>query len=240
MPFFRRRSRRATCAASLRFGDGETRFEDVEASLAGGRLSGQLSLRGGADGLALRGRLALTAADAAALFASDARSSIVGRVALQADLAGKRAQPSEPHRFACAAPARSRWRASRSPGLDPKAFDTVIRAVDQGATIDAAKIRDTVASALDIGRLAIPRADGAFTVAAGQARWGNVVVRADGADLTVTASLDLADGLLDARLTLSRPQQTAAERRGPRFSSASRVRSPRRSAPSMFRPSPDG
>ena len=50
-----------------------------------------------------------------------------------------------------------------------------------------------------------PRVDGAFSVIAGQARWGNVVARGEGGDLAVTGTVDLSEWALDARLTLSGP-----------------------------------
>ena len=58
-------------------------------------------------------------------------------------------------------------------------------------------------AALAGGALAIALAEGAITVSAGQARLGNTSVRAQGADLAAGGTLNLADGALDARLTLS-------------------------------------
>jgi len=79
----------------------------------------------------------------------------------------------------------------------------VIRATDHGLTVDAAKIKDMMDKALQAGELAVSRADGAFTIAAGQARWGNVVAHADGGDLTLNGVVDLSDLAMDARLILS-------------------------------------
>jgi large subunit ribosomal protein L24 len=93
-------------------------------------------------------------------------------------------------------------------GLDPKAFNAAIRAVEQGTAIDAPRIRDIVATVLDGGALAIPRLDAAVTVNAGQARIAPTTVLGQGADLSFAASADLADASLDARLTLSGPMIT--------------------------------
>jgi len=90
-------------------------------------------------------------------------------------------------------------------GLDPKAFNAAIRAVEQGSAIDAPRIRDIVATVLDGGALAVPRLDAAMTVNAGQMRIGPIAVLGQGADLAFSASADLADASLDARLTLSGP-----------------------------------
>ncbi len=48
----------------------------------------------------------------------------------------------------------------RFAGLDPRAFDAVTRAVDQGLAIDAARISDVVSKALDSGGLAVKQAEG--------------------------------------------------------------------------------
>src|SRR5712691_1357929 len=87
--------------------------------------------------------------------------------------------------------------------LDPAAFDTVIRAVDQGLPIDAIRVRDRMDAALASGVFAVALAEGAITINSGQARLSNTIVRAQGADLAVSGSVNLADGAIDARLTLS-------------------------------------
>jgi large subunit ribosomal protein L24 len=90
-------------------------------------------------------------------------------------------------------------------GLDPNAFIALTQASDKGSALDANKVRDLMRMALDAGRLTLARADGAFTVSVGQARWGNVAARAEGAELAMTGSIDLLDATIDARLTLSDP-----------------------------------
>jgi len=94
--------------------------------------------------------------------------------------------------------------------LDPTAFETVIRSVDQGLQLDAVRIRDRMEQALAAGVLPVTRADGEFTVLAGQARAANVKVSAQGADLGVSGSALLAEDSIDARLTLSGPARTDA------------------------------
>jgi large subunit ribosomal protein L24 len=86
--------------------------------------------------------------------------------------------------------------------INPAAFDAVIRAVDQGLPIDVPRVRDKVEAALAGGSLAVALAEGTIAINAGQARLSNTMVRAQGADLAVSGSVDLADASLDARLTL--------------------------------------
>jgi AsmA-like C-terminal region len=86
--------------------------------------------------------------------------------------------------------------------LDPAAFDAVIRAVDQGLPIDATRVRDRMDAALASGVLTFASAEGALTINAGQARMSSITVRAQGADLAASGSVNLADGVIDARLSL--------------------------------------
>ena len=63
---------------------------------------------------------------------------------------------------------------------------------------------------LDGGALNVPRLDAAVTIMAGQMRIGRTMVFAQGADLTLAGTADLADGLIDARLTLTGPSSPDA------------------------------
>lgn len=187
---------------TLRFGDGETSFEDIEARLGDGHVLGHVALRFGADGLAARLRLALTDIDAGSVMPGEGRPVVTGRLGLQVEAEGSGLSPA-----ALIGSLRGAGTVTleggQIAGLDPKAFTTVMRAVDRGLTVDVAKVRDMTEAALRAGRLAVPRADGAFSLTAGQARWGNVVTHADGADLSISAVIDLSQWMLDARLTLS-------------------------------------
>ncbi|MFL5044150.1 MAG: AsmA-like C-terminal region-containing protein [Xanthobacteraceae bacterium] len=186
----------------IRFGKDEVSFEDIEAGIAGGRLLGQLALRSGPDGIAAHTRLAITDADAVSIFPSDARPAVTGRFGLQMEADGSGRTPAALVGSLRGAGTVTLERAHIA-GLDAAAFDVVIRAVDRGLTVDAAKIRDMMDAALQAGRLSIARADGAFSISAGQARWGSVVASAQGADLTFSGLVDLAAWALDARLILS-------------------------------------
>lgn len=186
----------------FRLGNGEASFEDIEAGVGGGHLTGQLTLHAEADGLAARMRLALGDADAAAVALSSARPVVTGRLGIQLEADGRGFSPATLIGSLRGAGTVT-LEDARIAGLDAKAFDTAIRAIDSGQTVDAAKIKDMMDKALQAGDLAIARADGAFTIAAGQARWGNVVAHAQGADLTINGVIDLADLSLDARLILA-------------------------------------
>jgi uncharacterized protein involved in outer membrane biogenesis len=194
----------------------ELTLEDVEGRFSGGRLTGQLQLRSSPLGLALRTRLALADIDAATLFQTAVRSPLTGRLALQAELEGSGLSPATLVGSLRGAGTLS-LEATQIAGLAPTAFDTVIRAIDRGGiAIDVAKVRDLMDTALASGRLIVPRVDGAFSVSGGQARWGTVVGRGEGADLAIGGIVDLADWALDARLTLSATAVAATEPAGGR------------------------
>jgi large subunit ribosomal protein L24 len=89
--------------------------------------------------------------------------------------------------------------------LSPKAFDTLTRAVDRGMVLDTPRIQDVTAAALAGGRLVVPRLDADVTVADGQFRLGTAIAHGQGADLALAGKFDIAQTLLDARLTLSGP-----------------------------------
>ena len=156
---------------TLRLAAGEIALENIEGTLAGGRASGQLVLRRGAEGLASRARLALAGADAAAMLPGEGKAPLIGRLGLQADVEGSGLSPASLIGSLSGAGTITLEDAQIS-GLDPKAFNAAIRAVDQGLAVDAPRIRDIVATVLDGGRLAVPRLDAALAINAGQARIG--------------------------------------------------------------------
>ena len=171
----------------------------ADGNIAGGRLVGELVFLRDGEGLIARSRIAITSANVAELLPGDgvvggrltvdlsAEGSGMSAVALMGSFAGNGSFKLENGRVV---------------RLDPAAFETVTRAVDQGLPIDAVRIRDRMEAALASGVLTVPLAEGTITVEAGQARLGNLTVRAQRADLAVSGGVNLIDGALDARLTL--------------------------------------
>jgi uncharacterized protein involved in outer membrane biogenesis len=173
----------------------------IDGRVAGGRIAGELIfLREGA-GLIVRSRVKLTDADAAELLPGDGPLS--GRLALEIAAEGTGMSP-----IALIGALEGRGRIALTNGrlarLDPAAFDAVIRAVDAGLPIDAARVRDRIDSALASGALAVRRAEAAVSIEGGQLRMlSNPILEAPDTDLAVSGNVNLVDGALDARLTLS-------------------------------------
>jgi large subunit ribosomal protein L24 len=190
--------------AELRMGDSEIALDDIEGDLAGGRLTGGIMARRVADGVAVHGRLALADADAAAVLPGEGRAAVSGRLNLQVETDGTGLSLATLV-GSLSGSGTATLTAGEIAGFDPGAFDAVIRAVDQDSSIDAAKVRDVAAAALDRGSLRVARADGAFTIAAGEVRLSTMILQGEGADLSATGRFDLARRSLDERLTFSGP-----------------------------------
>ena len=183
----------------LRFGETQLALQVTDGSVAGGRLAGELVFLRDGEGLIARSRIGLTGANAAELLPGDGvlsgrltldlttEGAGMSAVALVGSLSGNGTFTLENGRLV---------------RLDPAAFDAVIRAVDQGLPIDVTRVRDRMDAALARGVLAVPLAEGAITINAGQAQLSNTTVRAQRADLAVSGSVNLAENALDARLTL--------------------------------------
>jgi len=189
---------------ALRIEPAEITIEDAEAVLAGGRASGQLALRRGADGLSMRARVSLVGGDVVALLPGEGKAPVDGRIGLQADVEGSGLSPASLIGSLSGTGTITLEDAQIS-GLDPKAFNAAIRVAEQSAAVDAARIRDVVATVLDGGRLAVPRLDAAVSISAGQASIGPATVLGQGADLAISGSADLAEASIDARFTLAGP-----------------------------------
>src|SRR5947208_1530157 len=93
--------------------------------------------------------------------------------------------------------------------LNPGAFATVIRAVDQGLPIDPVRLRDRMDAALSSGPLVVALVQGSILIEAGQARLKNSAAGAAGTEIATTATLDMAEGVIDARLVFTGPEATA-------------------------------
>jgi len=153
------------------------------------------------DGLIARSRVRLTDADAAELLSGDGR--ITGRIAFEMATEGNGLSPA-----ALMGALEGRGRLTLTNGrlarFNPGAFDVVIKGVDQGMPIETASVTEAMELALATGDLAIRRAEASISMEGGQLRMvSNPVLGAPDADLAVNGLVNLVDGTVDARLTLS-------------------------------------
>ena len=185
--------------------------DNISGTLAGGGLTGALSFQAGQDGLKTHAAFSLAGADAVRVLSAGARPPLGGKLDLSAELDGAGLSP-----VALIGSLQGSGKAALADGqiagLDPRAFDAVTRAVDQGLPIDASRISDAVSKALGSGDLAVKRIDGTLVVRAGQVRLDKTTADGQDAALSLSGDLDLTDGSLDARLVLSGADQAAGAR----------------------------
>ena len=195
----------------LHFAKDAVSFDDIGGEVAGGRLTGRLALQASDGGLAARGRLELSSADAAALLPAAARPPIGGTLDVAADVEGSGFSPA-----ALIGSLHGTGKVALRDGylaaLDAGVIDSVTRAVDNGLAPDIAHVADVAGKALQGGRFPVRRAEGEIAISAGQARLADTQVEADEARLAIGGNVDLTDGAIDARLTLSGPEQPGAGR----------------------------
>jgi large subunit ribosomal protein L24 len=186
------------------FRPGEIALQNIDGGFAGGHVSGELAFRRNADGLVSHGHIALADADAATVLQTD-KKTIDARLTLKADFDSFGSSPSALVRAAHGSGAIALADAHIA-GLDPAAFVAAMRAADQGAAIELAKIQPAVNAALASGRLAAPQGDAAMTITDGKVGVANVTLPAqDGAALSLAGALDLNSGAVDVRMTLTAP-----------------------------------
>jgi large subunit ribosomal protein L24 len=196
---------------TLRFGNNEFAIDDMAGAVAGGRLAGQLSFRSGEDGVKAHAKLSLIGAEAASLLSSGARPPVSGSLGLSGDVEGVGLSPAALI-GSLQGSGKIALDDAQFASLDPRAFDAVTRAVDQGLPIDAARISELVSNALEGGPFAVKHADGNVAVSAGQLRLRKVTAGGKDAALSLAGNLDLTDGSIDAQLILSGPGKAAGAR----------------------------
>jgi len=185
----------------VRFGQSQVVLEVARATVAGGQLAGELIVLREREGVVARTRFNLVGANAAELLPGD--GAISGR--LRAEVS---AQGTGMSAVALIGSLEGSGNFTLENGklarLDPSAFEAVMHAVDQGLPIDANRLRERTDTALASGALAIPRGEGAITIAAGQARVSNSMAGERGSELAISGRVDLTYGDVDARLVLGR------------------------------------
>jgi uncharacterized protein involved in outer membrane biogenesis len=187
----------------LRFSETEAAIDNIEGSIARGRMRGNLVLQGGPGSLAAAVRVGVTGADVGDLLGSAARAA-AGRVSFDLNLDGT-GRSAATLASTISGSGTVAFENLDLAGLDPQVFEAVIRAVDQGTPIEAAAVRKVAEAAFDKGRIRVARGEGALNASVGQLRWANVNLQGGGADLAGSASLDLSTGLGEGRLAFVGP-----------------------------------
>lgn len=189
----------------VRMSKSEIAIENVEGAVAGGRFKSNIVLRREGEGLSVHTNFALDGANAVTLIANAKQPPVSGRLGLRLELDGAGLSPKA-LLGSLGGTGSFSIDDARITGLDPAAFAAAARAIDQGLAINQEKIQGVVAPALAVGSLTVPHAEGAITVAAGQARLSTIKARGEGADIAVTGSYDFVQNAIDGRIMLSGPK----------------------------------
>ena len=198
-------------STTLRFDKNAFIFDAMSGDLAGGRLKARLSFNSTDSGLDARAEVKLLGADATALLASGARPPVTGMLDFSGELEGSGLSPVALF-GSLKGSGNLALNDAQLAGLDPRAFDAVTRAVDQGLNIEPARISDIVSKALQSGRLSVQHAQAVVALSSGQARLRKFSADSKDAQLSLTGNLDLTDGALDAHLVLSGSQEQSEAR----------------------------
>ena len=197
--------------AMLRFADREFIVDEMSGDIGGGQLAGGMTWQDTDLGLTAKADISVKGADAATMLPVGARPPITGKLDVAATVSGSGLSP-----LALIGSLQGSGTASLAngqlAGLDPRAFDTVARAVDQGVTIDNNRVANIVERALDSGQLSVKRADLTYAVNAGQLRLTKSQVDSRDADLNLTGHVDFSDGTVDARIVLSGHDRVSGSR----------------------------
>jgi large subunit ribosomal protein L24 len=187
--------------AALKFLPSGISFEDVTGKVGNGTFSAKATFAAGAGGVSARGAVAIANADAGSVIRAGNAAPIAGRLSSQIEFEGTGSTPA-----ALVAALRGNGTVTleraQIAGLDAKAIDVAIRAVERGTPIATPRITDIAARTMDIGSYSLATATAAIEVAAGRARLGKLALPPQAENLAVSGSLDLVDETLDARFTL--------------------------------------
>ena len=203
---------------TIRIAPSAIMLDKVEGLFGEGRLLAQAEFRTVPAGLSTKMQVSLVNADLAALLPRVAAGRASGRVTLQFDASGTGLSPA-----ALIGALHGQGTATAEnlllAGLDPNAIDAAARAAERGVALDGVRIGDIVRSALDDGRLNIPDAGGSIAIGGGRLTLAPLSAPAQGADVAIAGSYDLAADALEARFDLTgAPRQNGPSGQRPALS----------------------
>ena len=149
-------------------------LQDVDAEVAGGRLAGELTVQRRVEDVSARGRFRFAGVNAAELLPGDGWLS--GRLTLDLSVEGS-GRSANALIGSLGGAGSFKLEDGLLARLDPSMFDALVRAVDSGLPIDAARVRGWLDKELAARALPVSLAEGAIAIVDGQARLKNTVVR---------------------------------------------------------------
>lgn len=182
--------------------DGRTvTIDNLRGRLGGGNVSATIDARPGANGLALNGRIELAGVDGAALSYHGLKLP-AAHVSAQATLATE-GRSVQAFVNSLSGNGTLTLDAVSIPGLDPRVFETAIKASDAGQVTDDVKLRQIVDPALASGPLTMISAQVPFIIRDGRLRVSPTTLDAKDARAIVSGGYDIPADQADIRASLS-------------------------------------
>ena len=184
-------------------GDGQSLIlENVKGSIGGGEASIDLDARSaGNQGASFNARIQAAGVDGSALHYRGLAMP-EGKVALQMTLSGQ-GRSAAGLAGALAGAGTLTLTDAHIAGLDPRAFETAMRASDAGKATDDIRLKDVVDPVLAAGTLAVPSAQIPFSIKDGRLRIETAALEAKRARVVIAGGYDLLADQADLRAIMS-------------------------------------
>lgn len=198
-----------------RFDGAAFDIDDLTGRLAGGALKANAAFRLVPEGLSARARLDLSKGEFARIAFGRDKPPVSGGLSLAVEVEGTGRSPAALI-GALQGKGTLTFDHVQGAGLDPKAIDAAIRASERGLAPE--RLSAYLGPVLDAGLLPVPSAKTALAILDGRIRIVPVVVKADGADVTLSGTFNLVNGNLEARFTVSGAPREDMKGRRPEIS----------------------
>jgi uncharacterized protein involved in outer membrane biogenesis len=182
--------------------DGQSlTFDAIKGTIGGGEVTATADAKQTASGIALNARVQLSGVDGAALrYRSLAMPA--GRASMQMTLASQ-GRSASALMGALSGSGTVSLQSARVAGLDPRAFETAIRASDNGQATDDVRLRQIVEPVLSSGALSVASAQIPFNIRDGRIRIGATTLDAEGARAIVSGGYDIPADQADIRAVIA-------------------------------------
>jgi large subunit ribosomal protein L24 len=182
--------------------DGQSlTFDTIKGGIGGGEATANIDAKQSANGIALNARVQLRGVDGVAL---RYRSLVMpaGQVSMQMTLTSQ-GRSASALTGALSGSGTVTLESADIAGLDPRAFDTAIRASDNGQATDDVRLRRIVEPVLSAGALSVKSAQIPFGIGDGRIRVGATTLEADGARVIISGGYDIPADQADIRAVLA-------------------------------------
>ncbi len=182
--------------------DGQSlTFDAVKGGIGGGEATANIDAKQTANGIGLNARVQLSGVDGPAL-RYRGLAMPAGRISMQMTLASQ-GRSASALTGALSGSGTVTLESAGIAGLDPRAFDTAIRASDNGQATDDIRLRQIVEPVLSTGALSVKSAQIPFNIRDGRIRVSSTTLDAEGARAIISGGYDIPADQADLRAALA-------------------------------------